>query len=375
MSSGNNLLVSRQPCVPLWQFDSKQRTVSFEKKDAAAQSFWRHLAPLFDACLRKTRRVAFAFPRFLFGEMADLLIGEESGREDLVFVQCKAIPFELRPCEWSVFVAAMIVSTLERTSFVLLTALEIETLQVSKPEVFGISRLGVHSDELFTPAQCFAEIWALNGLLKENLAGRGSDSLALVMLVDELRRIRCFDFANCRPPAEPLLLQYLHIVILATGLAGVAVLERAHRRFQTRDELFRFYENFHWVVRSHRFLSFFRLSMPTKAILTPALDNWVCSLQRKIDLGVNGCSFDQKFAFDGRLDGVCSLSIRDLIEKLGSDAAVKGRAAVVHSYLQGNQPFWCCVFCFTFFLIVFLKRRFGDAIGGRGNDYSFRYID
>ena len=378
-SPSGDFLVSRPCSVPLWKADSREQVLPLVSVRLEASLFWRRLAPLFESFLRKSRRTAFPVSRSLFGATATLLLGpkdndeeEEMDDEDsnhdheqLAAVACKALPPHLRPCEWSVFVGAMVISTPapdQRTSFVLLSALELETMQTRKPDLFGISRRGVPTEEVFTPSQCFGEIWAMKEWLTDNVSvdTNQPDSVTLVLLVDELRRIRCFDFEKCRSPADPLILQYLHIIILAAGLPGLAVLDRMHRRLKSRDEILHFYENFHWVMRSQRFQAYFRLPVPTGVVLTPALDSWVRSLQRKIDDGVNASKFDRRFAYDGAVEGSkCNLSLKDLLAKLGSDALVFGRAAVVHSYLQGEKRKSMFFFFFFFF---FFERWFGDAI-------------
>jgi hypothetical protein len=351
-------MVSRRRCVPFWMEDDLQQVVEFENSSRDAQLFWSRLSPLVEKFLRRSRRTALSFNRLRFGVLADLLVGKSNDLYSLVAIHCKPIPFALRPCEWSIFVAVMIVSTPspdQRTSFVLLTALEIESLQLAEHDVFSMSRIGVASEELFTPSQCFGEIWKKRELLRESSASFVV-SRQLVHLVEELRRIKCFKFDACVSTAGPLLLQYLHVIIMSAGLGGLVVLTRAHDCL-LEDELFRFYENFHWIVRSARFLSYFQLAAPSFVVLNGELDEWVRSLQTKIDRGVNAPVYDKLFAFDGVVaeGGSCSLSLQDLINRLEHEATATGRAAVVHSYLQGVE-------CGLVFCLVFYNKNIGGLV-------------
>ncbi len=325
--------------VPLWlRDDGGQRVVPMSAAKEDAHLFWARLAPVFGDVFHRARRFAFQLPRSVFGELSDLLLGKGQDSCPLVSVQCRPLAFDQRPCEWSIFVAAMVVSTpapSARTSVLLLTALEIEYLQMTRPDFFGMSRAGLRPEQVCTPSQCFGEIHSCAEVTDKS---DPRPCPGLVGLVQELRRIRCFEWDKAQVAADEVaMLQHLHVIILAVGLAGVAVLSRAHANRPVHSDLLLFYENFHWVVRSFRFQRYLSLKQPSCVVLTAELDDWVRSFECAIDASVNGAAISSDFSFDGIVPKkMCNISLADLKRHLGKSVQCLGRSPVVHSYVENG---------------------------------------
>ena len=335
----------------IWE-DSNQARFGLRADDDLCQRFMASLPRVrdfFAAGHWVTRR--FESERY-FGAASPLIAGTGLNACIAVF----PLSLNERPLEWAVFPCVMLIIASDRTSVVLLTARDIETLQIADIEFFGIDRTGMHSSEVFSPCHAFESICrSAESVGDFVMLGSGVyNPVDVESLVLELRRLKCACFEdNIYGDKYIPLLKHLHVIILNMGMAGVRLVKRAHF-FRTNENLFRFYEDLHWVSRSGRLSAYVSsewMNQPVKDQLvgfqavSMGLNEWVRSFKSEIPRAVkrDGKSLMvDPLEYDGIMDqDSFELSFEQLVERLGRSQKCRGHATVTHAHvLDGITLQW-----------------------------------